>query len=387
VGASSRSGQVVTELLRLGIVLLFTAGGYALGDVIDGWFELGETETTRLLTSVLGALFGYLLGGALGRAVVRSVDTATVRLQRVPAAQLVSSGIGAAGGSLVAVAVMLPVLLLPYQRYTVPITLLIVLVLAYAGGRLGASRGPELGRFIGMRGRLEVGTPSRGRGVKLLDSSALIDGRIIDVARAGFLEGTLVVPTFVLEEVQGLADAGEAHRRKLGQRGLATVQVLQDEGVVAVEISDEDVPTVVEVDSKLATLCRVRQAALVTCDGNLARVAEIGGIRVLNLHVLADAVRPPVLPGERLPLRVVRPGREPAQGVGYLDDGTMVVIDKAAHAVGTTIEVDVTSIVQNRRGRMLFGVPAGASAPVPPPAAPAASAAPAGTGSTPDERS
>jgi uncharacterized protein YacL len=358
VGASSRSGQVVIELLRLGIVLLLTAGGYTLGEVIDDAFELGATETTRLLTSVLGALVGYLLGGALGRAVVTGVDTATHRLEQVPAVQLVAAVIGAAAGGLVAVAVMLPVLLLPYQRYTVPATLLVLLVLAYGGGRLGASRAAELGRFVGMRGRLEVHTPSRGRGVKLLDSSALIDGRIVDVARAGFLEGTLVVPTFVLEEVQGLADAGEARRRRLGQRGLATVQVLQDEGVAAVEVTDQDVPAVAEVDGKLAALARDLQASLVTCDGNLARVAEISGIRVLNLHVLAAAVRPPVLPGDRVRLRLVRPGREDGQGVGYLDDGTMVVVDGGGAAVGRDVEVDVTSIVQNRQGRMLFGLPA-----------------------------
>jgi uncharacterized protein YacL len=384
VGAASRSGQVFTELLRLGIVLLLTAGGYALGEAIDGWFDLGETETTRLVTSVLGALVGYLLGGALGRAVVRGVDTATTRLDRVPAAKLVATGIGAASGGLVAVALMLPVLLLPYQRYTVPVTLLMLLVLVYAGGRLGASRGPELGRYIGMRGRLEVRTPSRGLGVKLLDSSALIDGRIIDVARAGFLEGTLVVPTFVLEEVQGLADAGEPHRRRLGQRGLATVQVLQDEGVVAVEISHDDVPAVLEVDGKLAALCRDLQAALVTCDGNLARVAEISGIRVLNLHVLADAVRPPVLPGERVELRLVRHGREAGQGIGYLDDGTMVVIDNARDAVGSTIEVDVTSIVQNRKGRMLFGIPA--RPPVRAPSPVATTPGPAGSSRATGER-
>jgi uncharacterized protein YacL len=349
---------VVTELLRLGVVLLMTAGGYALGDLVDGWFELGETETTRLLTSVLGALFGYLLGGWLGRSVVRGVDTASARLERIPASQLVATGIGTAGGALVAVAVMLPVLLLPYQRYTVPVTLLVLLILAYAGGRLGAARGPELGRFIGMRGRLEVHTPSRGRGAKLLDSSALIDGRIVDVARAGFLEGTLIVPTFVLEEVQAFADAGEPHRRRLGRRALDTVQVLQDEGLVAVEITEEDVPGVVEVDGRLAALCRDRQAELITCDSNLARVAEISGIRVLNLHVLADAVRPPVLPGDRLALRLVRPGREPGQGIGYLDDGTMVVVDGGADAIGAELVIDVTSIVQNRQGRMLFGVPA-----------------------------
>jgi uncharacterized protein YacL len=144
----------------------------------------------------------------LGRAVVRGVDTAAERLQGIPSAQLVAIGIGASAGALVSIALMLPVLLLPYQGFTVPFTLVLALVLAYAGGRLGATRGADLARFIGLRGRIDVRSPSRGRGVKLVDSSALIDGRIVEVARAGFLDGTLVVPEFVLEEVQGLADAG-----------------------------------------------------------------------------------------------------------------------------------------------------------------------------------
>jgi uncharacterized protein YacL len=363
VSTSGRSGQVVTEVLRLGVVLLLTAGGYAIGELVDGWLDFGETETTRLVTSVLGALIGYVLGGLLGRAVVRGVDTAAQRLQGVPAAQLVATGIGAAGGALVSIALLLPILLLPYQRFTVPFTLLVVLVFAYAGGRLGATRGADLARFIGLRGRIDVRTPSRGRGVKLVDSSALIDARILEVARAGFLDGTLVIPTYVLEEVQGLADAGEPHRRRLGQRGLATARVLQDEGIVAVELDDEPMAGVHEVDAKLAARCRDLQAALITCDGNLARVAEVGGVRVLNLHALADAVRPPVLPGDQATLRLVKPGREAGQAVGYLDDGTMVVVEQAADRVGTTIEVDVTSIVQNRQGRMLFAVPADQDAP------------------------
>ena len=264
--------------------------------------------------------------------------------------------IGAAVGALAGLVVLLPVVLLPYQRYTVPVTLVIVLVLAYTGGRLGASRGAELGRFVGVRGRLDVRTPSRGSGVKVLDTSALVDARVVDVARAGFLDGTIVVPGFVLDELQGLADAGEDHRRRAGRRGLDALQVLQDESLVAVEISHDDLPGVAEVDAKLAALCRIRGAALITTDGNLARVAEIGGVRVLNLHTLADAVRPPVLPGERLALRLVRAGRDAGQAVGYLDDGTMVVVEDAAARVGDEVAVDVTSIVQNRHGRMLFAV-------------------------------
>jgi uncharacterized protein YacL len=350
-----RRGSLVVELLRLGIVLLTTAGGYAVGGGLDGLLGLTE-ETVRLVTSVLGALVGYVFGGIAGRAVVRSVDTATARLEQVPAAQLVAACLGAATGGLVGVAVLLPLLLLPYQRFTVPVVLLVVLVLGYAGGQLGATRGADLGRYIGLRGRMEVATPSRGGGVKLVDSSVLVDGRLVEIARAGFLEGTLVVPTFVLEEVQRLADSGDTQVRRRGRRGLDLLRVLQDEALVQVELSDEDRPGVAEVDAKLAAIARDRRAQLLTCDGGLARVAEIGGVRVLNVHALADAVRPPVLPGDELAVRLLKAGKEPGQAVGYLDDGTMVVVDGGAATIGAEATVSVTSIVTGRQGRMLFGV-------------------------------
>ncbi len=351
-------GQVMAEVVRLAVVLLLTAAGFALGPGVDGFLDVDDVEATRLITSVLGALTGYVLGGVTGRALVRGVDTAVQRLERVSAVQLIAGGIGAGLGALVGLVLLLPMTVLPYTSITVPVTLIVGLLLAYAGARLGALRGPDLGRYVGMRGRLDVSTPSRGAGVKLVDTSALIDGRVIEVARVGFLEGTLVIPTFVLHELQSLADAADPRRRRLGQRGLKAITTLQDEGLLAVEISHEDVERFTEVDAKLAELARTRRAALLTCDGNLARVAEISGVRVLNLHVLADAVRPPVLPGDRVSVRMVKPGREAGQGVGYLDDGTMVVVEAGATAVGRDLEIDVTSIVQSRKGRMLFGAPA-----------------------------
>jgi uncharacterized protein YacL len=364
VAPDSRGRQVVVELIRLGIVLSMTAGGFGLGSMVDDALGLEDPETTRLVTSVLGALFGYLLGGWFGRAVVRGADSAAGRLEQVPAVQLVATGIGVALGAFVGLALLLPVLLLPFQAITVPITLLVLVTLAYAGGRLGAARGAELGRYVGVRGRLEVRTPSRGTGVKVVDSSALIDGRVAEIARVGFLGGTLVVPRFVLAEVQRIADSDADHRRKLGRRGLATLQVLQDEGLVAVEIDDDEVAGVAEVDAKLAALCRDRHADLITGDARLARTAELSGIRVLNPHALADAVRSPVLPGDRLDLPLVREGKEPGQAVGYLQDGTMVVVEGAVEHVGTEVAVDVTSIVQSRTGRLLFAsrsVPEGVS--------------------------
>jgi uncharacterized protein YacL len=351
---TTRGGLVIVELVRLAVVVVLTAVGFGLGPTAAGILDDGDVEATRLVTSVLGALFGYLLGGVLGRQVVRGVDRAQDRLSRIDSAVLVSAVIGGTLAGALGVVVAAPLLLLPARAVAIPAAFVVVLVLAYAGGRLGASRGGDLSRYIGVRGRLEVKSPSRGGGTKLLDSSALVDARLVEVARAGFLEGTLVVPVFVLHEVQAMADSEDRRRRALARRGLDALKNLQEEGLAAVEITEEDVPQHREVDAKLAALCRKRSAAMITVDSNLARVAEIGGVRVLNLHALAEALRPPVIPGDRVDLRVVRVGTEAGQGVGYLADGTMVVVEGAADQLGDQVSADVVSIMQNRQGRMLF---------------------------------
>ncbi len=350
--------HVVVELVRLGIVLAATGAGYALGEPLHAWVTFDDPSTTRLVTSMLGALVGYLAGGLLGRILVRGAQGAAVRLTRVPAIQLIAGALGGAVGALLALAIAAPLLLLPGQRFTVPALLLVLITLVYAGVLLGSARAAELGRYVGMRGRLEVRTPSRGAGVKVVDSSALIDGRIVDVARAGYLEGTLVVPRPVVTEVERIAEHDQEHRRKLGQRGLHTFQVLQDEGLVAVEVDESELAGVGPVDEQLVALCRDRAAALITADAPLAETAQAAGIRVLNPHALADAMRSPVLPGDRLGLLLVRAGRDAGQAIGYLEDGTMVVVEHARDRVGDEVEVDVTSIVQSRTGRLLFATPA-----------------------------
>jgi uncharacterized protein YacL len=350
-----RGGDLVVELVRLAVVVILTAAGFAAGERVDQLVDRADPESTRLLTSVLGALLGYLLGGTLGRRLVVGVDAAQQRLQRVDSSVLIAAAIGATLGATFGIVLTLPVMLLPARAVTIPSALVVVLIATYAGGRLGAARGGDLSRYIGVRGRLEVASPSRGGGTKLIDSSALIDARIVDIARAGFLEGTLVVPRFVLEEVQAMADVEDRRRRTAARRGLDALKVLGDERVVTVEVTDDDVPGVHEVDAKLAALCRERSAALVTTDSGLARVAEIAGVRVLNVHVLAEALRPPVIPGERMRVQIVRQGTEAGQGVGYLSDGSMVVVERAAPHEGAWVAVDVTSITQTNRGRMLFG--------------------------------
>lgn len=351
------TSSAIVELIRLAVVLIVTAVGFAVGTPVDDLLGLGDPEQTRAMTSVLGALVGYLIGGGLGRLARTGVDTAQQRLEQVEAATMVATVLGATLATAFGLVLLSPVWFLPGRIFTVPAAVVVLLVLLVIGGRFGAARGGDLSRYVGVRGRLEVSSPSRGGGVKLVDSSALMDARLVDVARAGFLEGTLVVPRFVLEEVQGQADAEEPRRRRVARRGLDALRTLQDEGLLPVEVTDEDPAGVADVDARLTTLARERQAGLLTVDSNLARVAEVAGIRVLNLHALAEALRPPVLPGDRLELTVVKEGREPAQGVGYLEDGTMVVVERTADRVGQTVTVDVTSIMQNRQGRMLFAVP------------------------------
>lgn len=355
----SRTRVAVAETLRLAVVLALTAAGYALGPDIAELSDRPDVEATRLIASVLGALLGYLLGGVLGRGVVKRVDAVERRVETIDAPVLIAGTLGAVVGGLLGMTLLLPVSLLPGRTITVPIAIAVFVVLVYAGGRLGARRGGDLARYLGVRGRVEVRSRSRGSGTRMVDSSALVDGRLVDVARAGFLDGTLVVPQFVLQEIQGLADAQDPVRRTKGVRALDALRVLQEDGLVAVEVTNDDPPDVATVDGKLAALCRQRGADLITTDANLAQVAEVGGVRVLNVNALAEAVRPPAVPGDEVTVTVIREGSEPDQGIGYLEDGTMVVVERAAELRGRSVEVTVTSIVTNRRGRMLFAVRSG----------------------------
>lgn len=343
-----RSSTVV-ELVRLCVVVAFTALGYEVGANLVGGDE------PPLLGALLGALVGYIAGGVGGRRLLRTVDETQERLRRIDSSELIAGVVGGVLGVVFAAALVFPFALLPGRAVTIPIGLAVILLTAYAGVRIGSSRAGDLGRFVGVRGRLQVSSPSRGGGVKVVDSSALVDGRLLDVARAGFVDGTLVVPQFVLHELQGLADSGDRRRRRAGRHGLDVLSALQQEHLVVVEITDDDPMDVHDVDAKLARIARDRDGSLVTTDSALSQVAEIAGLRVLDVNELAEAVRPPAVPGQRLEVDILREGNEPGQGVGYLRDGTMVVVEQAADHVGTTQLIEVTSINQSRRGRMLFG--------------------------------
>jgi uncharacterized protein YacL len=191
----------------------------------------------------------------------------------------------------------------------------------------------------------------------LVDTSAIIDGRIADIAESGFLFGVLEVPRFVLDEVQRLADSSDSLRRTRGRRGLEILGRMRKSGTTPVQVIDEDVPGTPEVDSKLVALAKRNGRAVLTNDLNLNRIAELQGVRILNVNSLANAVKPALLPGEDLRVRVIQPGKDAGQGVGYLDDGTMVVVEGGARAIDSEVEVTVTRVLQTVAGRMVFAHP------------------------------
>jgi uncharacterized protein YacL len=208
------------------------------------------------------------------------------------------------------------------------------------------------------RGRLGLrGRKDRASERVLVDTSAIIDGRIADISQTGFITGTLTVPRFVLEELQHIADSSDSLRRNRGRRGLEVLGRLQKEGGTPVEITDADAEDTPEVDAKLVKLARQWHCAIITNDFNLNRVAALQGVKALNINELAHAVKPILLPGEEMTVKVIQDGKEYGQGVGYLDDGTMIVVESGKQFIGSDVEVTVTRVLQTIAGRMIFAQP------------------------------
>jgi uncharacterized protein YacL len=212
---------------------------------------------------------------------------------------------------------------------------------------------------IGLFRRPEVaaGTPRSGDPRVIVDTSAIIDGRIAEIVESGFIYGTLVVPRFVLDELQHIADSSDTLRRNRGRRGLEILGRMQKDTHTPMEIVEDDFPELSEVDAKLIALAKARSRAILTNDFNLNRVAELQGIRVMNINSLANAVKPAVLPGEELRVKVIQEGKEIGQGVGFLDDGTMIVVEGGARFIDRDLDVAVTRVLQTVAGRMIFAQP------------------------------
>ncbi len=317
--------------------------------------------------------------------VVGFVRWSSAQLRTIHASDIAAAAIGLILGLIASALLTFPLMQIHFAQLGQWLPILSAVLFGYAGTAIAVLRGPDIMRGfadLGHRRRAsdagdhddadlidEPRAGRRGRGKNadrqapqvLLDTSAIIDGRIAEISSTGFIMGTLVVPRFVLEELQRIADSADSLRRNRGRRGLDILNRLQKESTVPVEVSDTDYESIHEVDAKLVKMARVLHSPIITNDFNLNKVAELQGVKVLNINDLANAVKPALLPGEDMVIKIIQEGKEIGQGVGYLDDGTMIVVESGRPYLNNEIEVTVTRVLQTSAGRMIFAHPKAAT--------------------------
>jgi len=353
--AVRRPPALVLETLRLLVVVFFAGAGYQIGTGVDSSREVLGALNGTAVGVIIGSGIGYVLGGVLGRTTATTAERMRTTLHDTPAEELVAGALGVVGGVLVGAGVAWPVFFLRQSYLAFPLFAFVCVAMGYVGFLVGASKRDGVLSLFGARAGLTPPGTALSVLPRLVDSSVAIDGRVLDVVRAGFLHGTMLVPTPVLAELQALADAGDDLRRGRGRRGLEVLESLKREPGVDVQVLEVDVPAVPEVDAKLVRIALDQGAALLTLDTNLAKAAGLAGVRVLNLHALALALRPPVTAGEDVDVLLLKPGKEAGQAVGYLEDGSMVVVEQARAQIGSEASVNVTSVVTTANGRLVFG--------------------------------
>ncbi|MDI6791434.1 MAG: TRAM domain-containing protein [bacterium] len=315
-------------LIRAIFIILAGASGYFIGHSWDN--EMG------------GLVAGLLAGGIL--------VGLEIKLQQIPGKVVIIGLIGLAVGLIIGNLIALALSdILMKNSY---IRLSLNLVFGYLGIIIALKKAEDL------TGILTLSSPWKkekdGQGEKILDTSVIIDGRIADICETGFMEGILVIPRFVLRELQRIADSSDALKRNRGRRGLDVLNKIQKKKNVKVMINETDFPEIREVDAKLVKLAKVTGGKILTNDYNLNKVAELEGAGVLNINELAETLKPVVLPGEEMTVHIIKEGKEFGQGVAYLDDGTMVVVDNGQNHIGDKVIVSVTSVLQTTAGRMIF---------------------------------
>jgi uncharacterized protein YacL len=333
-------------IIRISFVLLLAVMGYLLNPLATTT-HLGDIlkETRQILSAFIGMIFATC------------VIAFEMRARRATLKTL----IGAAVGSILGIigAYLIGMLISSQETATVPgeIKTFLTIALAFFMGYIGLMVGAAKGEFIDLSvlGGIFNDKNAQKEDYRILDTSVIIDGRIADVAETGFLGGTLIIPQFILTELQQVADSPDSSKRQRGRRGLDMLQRLRNNSKIDIQIVETDFPAVKEVDLKLIELGKQLDAVIVTNDFNLNKVAQLRGVLVLNINELANALKPVVLPGEAMRVFILKEGKEYNQGVAYLDDGTMVVVDNARKLIGKTADIAVTSVLQTTAGKMIFG--------------------------------
>ena len=341
---------MIIEAVRLIVTLGLTGAGFAIGR------EFSNPDAAVVVGALLGAGIGYVLGGLLGRSIRRGLEHAPDMVSSATGPQLFAGAFGLVAGLLVGAVAATPLIILAPRVVGWSTGALVVVVLASFGSRVFAARADDLlaAAGLGVRRRPVDPAETRAGRVFVIDTSAAIDGRVLDLARAGLVRGEVRVPGFVLDELQGIADSGQKNRRRRGRRGLDVLDAIADLPGVRLRSDERTFPEFPDVDAKLVGLASSSGATLVTTDHNLAKAAGLRGIDVLDLQALGDSLRSGPAAGEVVTLLVEKTGSEPGQGVGYLDDGTMVVIEEAAGLVGSSVEVEVSTALRTAVGRLLF---------------------------------
>ena len=359
--------KLVQRLLRLLITLSGAGVGMALSLTVvqvHTWTRPGEAlPIERIIglylgAAVLGALIFFLFSGAI---IAKGSEWAAAlesRLDKLTMAQLASSILGLVCGLLIAALVSQVVGFLGASMFTTAFSAILYVFLGAVGLSIGLRRSDDMGQLLGRIPGIRERRASRKAGphgrVKLLDTSVIIDGRILDVCRTGFMEGELIVPDFVLDELRHIADSADSNRRARGRRGLDILKKLQEEPGVTVRVESTEENNEAEADVRLLRMAQQMGGAIVTGDYNLNKAASISGVGVMNLNDLAKALRPVVLPGEEMNVAILKGGKEPGQGVGYLEDGTMIVVEGGQSHQGEVVAATVTSALQTSAGRMIF---------------------------------
>ncbi len=358
-------------MVRRIIQIMGLIGGAIGGGQVYGWMNgavswsgsslgLLQKSGTYYMNVAIGAAFGLIVATMLAGKIIQFMQEGVAKTAALPLRQLFAGAGGLLAGLLLAVLLYPSVAELPGIGALLPAVMM--LLFGYAGMQIGLHKQEELASGLAavLEARRAVPEDQDSRGYeehKILDTSVIIDGRIADICKTGFIEGTLVIPEFVLEELQHIADSSDLLKRNRGRRGLDILNKIQKELDVKVLIYEGDFEEIGEVDSKLVKLAKALHGKVVTNDFNLNKVCELQGVSVLNINDLANAVKPVVLPGEEIVVQVIKDGKEHGQGVAYLDDGTMIVVEGGREYIGTTMEVLVTSVLQTSAGRMIFAKP------------------------------
>ncbi|HID87662.1 MAG TPA: PIN domain nuclease [Anaerolineae bacterium] len=347
----------VEMVFRLIGMILLAVVGWQLGDVLPQEIPQLSIPQLRFVLALFGGMIGLLVTPWV---TIRPVLWVQREIRRLPIQSLFVATLGLIVGLAIAALLAVPLHWLPLSLGAI-VPFFGAILFGYLGVMTALTRQKDILALLGTRfskGRLPL---SQRDDYVLLDTSVIIDGRIADVAQTGFVERTMLVPRFILNELQHIADSPDSLRRNRGRRGLDMLNKLQKSSKTPIEITDMDAEDVEEVDSKLIWLAKKLGCPVITNDYNLNRVAELQGVKVLNINELANAVKAIVLPGETIKVRIIQEGKELGQGVGYLDDGTMVVVENGRKYINNTMQVTVTRVLQTVAGRMIFATLNGSS--------------------------